>query len=57
MHNKKKLKSASNQAPKPKATRNCQISKKADYPVPDACIQDGAIYEAEVKTDDGKVES
>ena len=57
MHNSKTLKSASNQAPKPKATCNCQISKKADCPVPGACNQDGAIYEAEVKTDDGKVES
>ena len=57
MHNSKTLKSASNQAPKPKATCNCQISKKADCPVPGACNQDGAIYEAQVKTDDGKVES
>ena len=57
MHNSKILKTARNPTPKPKATCNCQISKKADCPVPGACNQDGAIYEATVKTDDSRVES
>jgi hypothetical protein len=57
MHNSKILKTARNPTPKPKATCNCQISKKADCPVPGACNQDGAIYEATVETDDSRVES
>ena len=57
MHNSKILKTAINPTPKPKATCNCQISKKADCPVPGACNQDGAIYEATVKTDDSRIES
>ena len=57
MHNSKILKKAVDPAPKPKATCNCQISKRADCPVPGACNQDGAIYEATVKTDDSRVES
>ena len=55
-HNAKMLSSA-NPKPNPKATCNCQRSKKADCPMPGACNQDGAIYEATVKTDDGRVES
>ena len=57
MHNSKVLKTAINQTPKPKATCNCQISKRAHCPLTGACNQDGAIYEATVKTDDNRVES
>ena len=57
MHNSKTLKSSTNQAPRKEATCNCQISKRADCPMPGACNQDGAIYKAKVTTDDGRVES
>ena len=57
MHNSKILKNATTDAPKPKATCNCQISKKADCPMPGRCNQNGAVYEATVRTDDGRVES
>jgi hypothetical protein len=43
------LKTAINPTPNPKVTCNCQISKRADCPVPGAWNQDGAIYEAKVK--------
>ena len=33
------------------------MSKKAECPIPGACNQDGAIYEAKVATNDGRVES
>ena len=57
MHNSKILKNKVNPTPKPKANCNCQTSKKADCPMPGECNQNGAIYEATVATDDGKVES
>ena len=57
MHNSKILKTANNPIAKPKAVCNCQKSKKADCPVPGACNQDVAIYEATVTTDDGRAES
>ena len=56
-HNSKIIRNSVNPTPKPKAVCNCQKSKKAECPVPGACNQDGAIYEAEVKTDDGHLES
>ena len=57
MHNSKILKNKVNPTPKPKANCNCQTSKKADCPMPGECNQNGAVYEATVATDDGKVES
>ena len=57
MHNSKILKKEWNPAPKKPAVCNCQISKKGDCPVPGACNQDGAIYQARVATNDGKLES
>ena len=56
-HNSKVISKNQNQTTKPKSTCNCQISKKVECPVPGACNQDGAIYEATVKTSDGGVES
>ena len=56
-HNSKLLKKASEPTPRPPARCNCQKSKKQDCPVPDACNQDGAIYQASVATNDGRVES
>ena len=35
----------------------CQVTKKADCPIPGACNQDGAVYEATVSTSDGQTES
>ena len=57
IHNSKVLKGAAHQTPKPQARCNCQVSKKADCPVPGSCNQDGAVYEATVSTLDGVVES
>ena len=56
-HNSKILRNTINPTPKPKANCNCQISKKADCPMPGQCNQNGAIYEATVATDNGVVES
>ena len=55
--NSKVIRKSENPTPKPKGTCNCQKCKKTEYTVPEACNQDGAIYEAEVKTEDGYVES
>jgi hypothetical protein len=56
-HNSKIIRKELNPTIKQKSTCNCQISKKPDCPVPGACNTNGVIYEAKVKTDDGKVES
>ena len=56
--NSKILKAAApNPTPQPKATCNCQKSRKAECPVPGECKQDGAVYQATVTTNDGQVES
>ena len=51
------FKKVSNQEPPKPASCNCQISKKADCPIPGKCNQNGAVYEAKVSTSDGKIES
>ena len=56
-HNSKVLRSTVNPTPRPKAKCNCQKSKKHECPVPGECNQDGAIYQATVSTNDGRVES
>ena len=56
-HNAKIYNQANNPAPRIPASCNCQVSKKAECPIPGACNQDGAIYEAKVATNDGRVES
>jgi hypothetical protein len=56
-HNSKILKTHTNPTQRVQAVCNCQISRKQDCPVPGACNQDGAIYEATVVTSDGRKES
>ena len=56
-HNTKVLKTVLDTVPRPQATCNCQVTKKADCPIPGACNQDGAVYEATVSTADGQTES
>jgi hypothetical protein len=56
-HNSKVLKSVLDPVPKPQPYCNCQITKKADCPLPGACNQDGVVYEATVQTTDGQTES
>ena len=56
-HNSKILKNVRNPAPKTKVVCNCQKCKRAECPMPGACNQDGAVYEATVSTTDGRVES
>ena len=56
-HNSKILKSVLNPEPKPKASCNCQKSKKAECPLPGECNQNGVVYEATVKTNNGRTES
>ena len=56
-HNAKIYNQARNPTSWKPASCNCQISKKAECPIPGGCNQDGAIYEAKVLTSDGKLES
>ena len=56
-HNNKVLKGYTNSTPQAPASCNCQINSKQDCPMPGACNQDGAIYEAIVSTKDGRRES
>ena len=46
-----------NPKPIPKSSCNCQKSKKAECPLPGECNQNGVVYEATVKTNDGRTES
>ena len=55
-HNSKILRDIVNPTPRPAATCNCQRSRKAECPVPGACNQDGAVYQATVSTNDGRIE-
>ena len=54
-HNAKIYNQANNPAPRISASCNCQVSKKAECPIPGACNQDGAIYEAKVATNESYV--
>ena len=56
-HNSKILKSVLNPKPKPKTSYNCQKPKKAECPLPVECDQNGVVYKAAVKTNDGRTES
>ena len=56
-HNNKVLKSHTNHAPQTPANCNCQKNSKHECPIPGACNQNGAVYEAIVTTNDGKSES
>ena len=56
-HNSKTLKTFANPAPQRQAVCNCQKSRKHECPLPGACNQDGAIYQATVSADDGREES
>merc|ERR1712030_67257 len=54
--NSKILKSATNQ-PKPVANCNCKPTFKPNCPMSGECNQDGTIYQATVKTNNGKLET
>ena len=56
-HNSKILRNTATNQPKPAANCNCQKSLKKDCPMPGECNQDGAIYQATMTTNDGKVET
>ena len=56
-HNSQILRKEINPNPRPQATCNCQKSRKGECPIPGACNQNGAIYQAVVSTNDGKEES
>ena len=56
-HNAKVLKNVSSPVQKTPAGCNCQKSKRDNCPMPNACNQDGAVYETKVATSDGRVES
>ena len=56
-HNSRIFKKFLDPAPPPQAGCNCQISKKHECPIPGACNQAGAVYEAVVETSDGRKES
>ena len=55
-HNSKILRDIVNPTLCPAASCNCQRSRKAECPVPGACNQDGAVYQATVSTNDGRIE-
>ena len=56
-HNNKVLKNYTNNTLQNLANCNCQKNSKHECPIPGACNQNGAIYEAVVTTNDGKRES
>ena len=56
-HNAKLLKSGREAPQNTPPSCNRQVSKKAECPIPGACNQNGAVYEAKVTTEDGRVES
>ena len=56
-HNSKILRANSDSPGKPPPSCNCQKSKKVDCPLPGACNQEGVIYQATVKNDQGGLET
>ena len=51
------MKNHSNPTPRAHSVCDCQKSRKHECPIPGACNQNGAIYQATVSTDDGREET